>query len=318
MNIKKYQNRILGCIYGGVYGDTLGSITEGKTQQQILNRFPKGLSGLISKDWTDDTEMTLGLIQAIINTPRTAHMKDIVTVTDSHKKYVKRWKKNNRGYSSNTSKIFKNINVHGFNVPVNHSDTNGSIMRICPLGLVPREILSKDALKNSVVNSLWYTHNNDNAFTSAYTLCRIIHDLVYKKLTLDNVIKLAQSVAIEVNNNDIYSKLKLLEMAITYVKPDNITKFLLGEDKFQIKAIDALCCALYTFITHPNEPLSAVHSAATMGGDTDTIAKIVGDLCGSYYGNSWIPEDFNTINNKEEIISLSNDYVNYLTSLTKL
>ena len=39
------------------------------------------------------------------------------------------------------------------------------------------------------------------------------------------------------------------------------------------------------------KPKDALIMAANMGGDTDTVAKLVGDLVGATHGTEWIPEE---------------------------
>ena len=339
------MDKIKACIWGGVYGDTLGSVTEGKTSKEISEKWPYGLPGLINKVWTDDTEMTLALMQAITevmtedakhddlditsskiftkvgkktktNTNKhTTTIKDVVTITAAHNNYCQRYNKNKKGYSRRTSETLESLSQVGYNIQPRHSRHNGSIMRISPLGVIPRSLLPLTALKKSICNALYYTHKHDDAYTCCYILCRIIHELIYENMDVKDVMGFAQKVASEVKNTDIFSKLKLVEMALLY-KPNNITEFLTGHvDNFQILAVDALCCALYIFITNKGKPLRAVSTAATLGGDTDTIAKIVGDLCGSCYGSGWIPQDFNSIDGIDEVISLTSNYCHIIKKL---
>jgi ADP-ribosylglycohydrolase len=45
--------------------------------------------------------------------------------------------------------------------------------------------------------------------------------------------------------------------------------------------------------------------AANLGGDTDTIAKLVGDLVGATYGTEWIPEEWQNPEGKDELTELA-------------
>ena len=49
-----------------------------------------------------------------------------------------------------------------------------------------------------------------------------------------------------------------------------------------------------------NDPVRAVETAVNLGGDTDTIAKLVGDLCGAKNGTKWIPNKWRGVEDEEE------------------
>jgi ADP-ribosylglycohydrolase len=76
------------------------------------------------------------------------------------------------------------------------------------------------------------------------------------------------------------------------------------KDLFQIRAVDCLACVMYSFFRFYENPVNAVVFAASMGGDTDTIAKITGDLCGALYGVDWIPKSWRGVENESKIIEL--------------
>ena len=104
----------------------------------------------------------------------------------------------------------------------------------------------------------------------------------------------------------LWVKLNIVYRCITSIKPvESITKELTGNiNTFQINVIDTFCCAIYSFIIYYNEPRKAVSYAVSMGGDTDTIAKITGDLCGVLHGVSWIPKEWLGFESQDEFVSL--------------
>ena len=46
-----------------------------------------------------------------------------------------------------------------------------------------------------------------------------------------------------------------------------------------------------------------------MDGDTDTIAKITGELCGVLHGANWIPKEWLGFENQDEFVSLVQSFI---------
>jgi ADP-ribosylglycohydrolase len=58
---------------------------------------------------------------------------------------------------------------------------------------------------------------------------------------------------------------------------------------FQIKAIEAVPCALWIVCTSHRDPEECLIRGVNMGGDTDTVAAMIGDIVGALHGQQWIP-----------------------------
>ena len=58
---------------------------------------------------------------------------------------------------------------------------------------------------------------------------------------------------------------------------------------FQIKAIEAVPCALWIVCTSYRDPEECLIRGVNMGGDTDTVAAMIGDIVGALHGQQWIP-----------------------------
>lgn len=59
---------------------------------------------------------------------------------------------------------------------------------------------------------------------------------------------------------------------------------------FQIKAIDALATCMFSFLKYWKDPEECIIKTASLGGDADTTACIVGALVGALHGKNWIPK----------------------------
>lgn len=61
-------------------------------------------------------------------------------------------------------------------------------------------------------------------------------------------------------------------------------------EPFQIKATDAEAVALLALCCHWASPEDAIIAALHYGGDTDTVAAMVGNLAGALHGGGWLPQ----------------------------
>eukprot|EP00054_Salpingoeca_dolichothecata_P022358 m.146430 g.146430 ORF g.146430 m.146430 type:complete len:108 (+) comp24310_c3_seq2:1621-1944(+) len=61
---------------------------------------------------------------------------------------------------------------------------------------------------------------------------------------------------------------------------------------FQIAAVDALPCVLWVVVRYFRDPMLAIQKACALGGDTDTIASMVGAIVGALHGPDWIPAEW--------------------------
>jgi len=275
------EDKYIGVFVGGCIGDIMGKQTEGLTRHQIRQQFKNGIVTELPKckRYTDDTEMTINLGNYLLK-------YNIIDIDGLHKYYSDNLTIPNRGYSNATFNILKKFTLSD-KPPKGHSRANGGLMRIAPMSLMQYD--NDRMLCIEIEKALWYTHAERSSVLICYLHCKLLTYLLKSKeknitVLFDKIIELSKI------DNDIYCKLKICKFSLI-TDSKCITEELTGDiNTFQIKAIDALCCAYFTFFKWHNNPLKAVSYASSMGGDTDTIAKLVGELCGAYHGYKWIPE----------------------------
>ena len=290
------KEKYIGTLLAGCCGDVLGSQTEGMFQEDILKKFGKVEVMPQKKLYTDDTEMTIVLARHLIK-------NEIVDQVQLHKEYGNEI--GNKGYSLTTrnvlTKFKKNWEQSKF-LPLGISGANGAVMRISPLGLIK---INFETTVWETQKAIYYTHGaNADAHSSAVLHSRVINALVNNRFKdkhglFSYVMKIAK------NHPDLWVKINIIKFCLNSGKNLNITEELLGnKNTFQIKAIDALCCAYYIFFKFYDQPKEAICYAAGLGGDTDTIAKITGDLCGALHGYKWIPKEWRGVEKEDELIKL--------------
>jgi len=300
------NDRFIGTLLGGCIGDILGSVNEGKTFDTIRS------NGFVTtfhhNRYTDDTELTLVLARYLVKYANEQHSHSMVQ--EVHSMYSKIVNTSKRGYSNKTRNILSNWNHC---MLANAADTNGAVMRIAPMALIKYK--SDQDLYQKIKYAIYCTHGEskdaiDTAFIHVKLLISIINE---KHKTAESIYRYAKEIAQRVKNSTIHAYL-------TMIHPDNkkrfeetqwnINKSIFGYDMFQIKAIDCFTCALVCFLYNFNKPKNAIIMAANMGGDTDTIAKLVGDLVGATYGTEWIPAEWQNPEGKDELTTLANTLYN--------
>ena len=139
---------------------------------------------------------------------------------------------------------------------------NGAAMRIGPVGYMFNN--PDDVIKEAILATI-PSHNNKDAVTSAVAVATSIFFL-----------------------RNGFTKLELKNYIETYFYDLNFDLDLLRHNyKFTSKASESVPEALYVFLESTDFE-DAIRKAISIGGDSDTIACIVGSLAEAYYG---IPED---------------------------
>lgn len=282
------MDKYIGMLLTGCIGDVLGSTNEGMTFEQI-SRNGKIKNLPYKKQYTDDSELTLILARHLI-------YNDKIDSIKLHFEYQQTVKNSIKGYSSSTKKLLTYF--HKFSL-IGISFHNGSLMRICPLAFM--KFKNDTEMLEQIQLAFYYTHGDskdaiDTSFLHIKTLKALLSNRFNKKDLYRYILYHAQ------RNTVLFPLIKLLQY-IPFV--GNFTANIFGKEIFQIKAIDCFVCALYIFLNNYDNPREALLYAANLGGDTDTIAKIVGDLSGARHGTSWIPHKWRDIENENEIIDIA-------------
>lgn len=306
------ESQFIGVLMSGCIGDVLGSYNENLTFDQIRTR-KRITKEFINNKFTDDTELTIILAQYLIKYYNNANHSMVPTVHNMYQKIVKYSK---RGYSRKTKHLLSNWHDC---MPANNSDTNGSVMRIAPLALI--KVDDDNVLYSKIKNAIYCTHGESkDAIDTSFLHVKLIQYLLHNSCdTSDRVYSYALSIVKMLKNSNLYPLLIAINFdnKKTILHPCgpegdsvedylniNVTKNIFGYDFMQIKAIHCYALVLTCFLYNYDKPIDALIMAANVGGDTDTIAKILGDLIGAKYGTNWIPESWKYPEHHNEIADL--------------
>lgn len=307
------ENKIYGGLFGFCVGDALGVPVEFSTREErkkdpIKEMRAYGTYHQPFGTWSDDTSLTICLIDAI-----------------------------NRGYSTKrVAKNFANFYEKGYFTPYGDvfdigsstknsiikicagqnpidcggkeeaDNGNGSLMRILPIAFYGKKLNAQELIKlTEEVSSLTHGHNRSKLACILFVEFAIQIILGYeKKEALDRTIDFINNNCEKTYLNEFRNFENILSKKII-----NITK---DEIKSTGYVIDTLEAVLWTFF-HADGYRNTILNAINLGGDTDTIAAIVGGIAGIYYGVNDIPKEWlQSIAKKEELYQMFEQFCNVI------
>lgn len=330
----KILDRFVGCLLGLGCGDALGAPVEDWNYDAI-----KSTLGFI-KDFqttilgrgiiTDDTQLTILLAESLIQNEN---------FDPGHFAYlIGEWMRRNdegiepaRGASQAVSlaarRLYKGIY---WKRSGEFSAGNAPAVRVAPLALFhykrSSEILIKDAADSAIP-----THIDPLAVSGAQVFALAIHlilntnyddfssaDFLNRLCSEVDLFSPQLSESLREINNQIYTGDFDTAAFVVPGGPQEITHFdrsvyleadvkrlvSLGTGKFIIQSLTA---SLFSFLSHPHDPESAILLAINAGGDADTIGAMTGALSGALNGAQAIPVRWlNELEKKDRLIDLSN------------
>ncbi len=283
-------DRFRGCLLGVAVGDALGMPVEGYTAYEIESKFgsvremmpaPEGHfhAGLQAGQFTDDTEETLLLAESMIE----ASGFSVERFADKLAAWGTAWtldERLNRGVGFTTRSSIENMisgaswKDSGLSLP-----TCGSAMRAAPIGLVYRcdlTLVGRYADLQSIP-----THCGPAARAGSIAVATAVA-LCLQGFPKETVLSTASSLAGKVDKK--FAERLLWAGSLLDMEPSQAL-LAIGNSPEVSETVPA---AFYCYMKL--EPEEALIAAASMGGDTDSIASIAGSLFGAARGSGWIPE----------------------------
>ncbi len=281
----KFRGTILGCFLGDAFGSGFeGMDPDGATFHMNI------LSKKFTRKYTDDTDMTLALAESIIRSGR-------IDPEDIARQFSHRCDLT-RGYAIGTIRAVEALRagLKWYEVArivfENGSFGNGAAMRVSPVGL-------------------FYHHNLNGLRESAIKQASITH---VHPLGQWGAVMQAASVGLAVTQ-DPREGFKKEQMVIgmreilwggpiEYIRALNKIEEMLSQTKRpQVRRVDqslgngveahfSVPSACYIAITYSPNFCDAIRAAISLGGDTDTIAGMVGAIVGAHVGEKGLPVEW--------------------------
>ncbi|CAF2577878.1 unnamed protein product [Rotaria sp. Silwood2] len=313
-------------------GDQLGAGVEGYSAARIKREF-----GIVRDDikaphmgipelgprihmYTDDTNSMLALAHSLV-------VNGGLKAKHAAKSYAEFWSTGiKRGYPDSAQASMQCVldgktdyrECGRISFP-DGSYANGGAMRIAPVALAFRDASDEqlyEAVRMSIISSHVHPEGIDGALVLAKAIILALHCESIDAFDPSQFLNVLQSTARTNGMQNQITKLIALydkqygTTGVSRTKRTDYEVVRLFGNSFQIKAIEAIPCALWIVCTSYREPEECLVRGVNMGGDTDTVAAIIGDIVGALHGWQWIPARWydNIEPNSDENMGRGKDY----------
>jgi len=291
------KERFIGTIVGCAVGDALGAPFEGvranRLWQDDLSPDYLRLPGLPRGQYTDDTQMTLAIIKAILRDGAV----NGATVADE---FAELWRSGEIvGPGASCSEaMWRYIRCgtawHECGTERGRAG-NGTAMRASPIGLWDydeSEQLVQDATAVSII-----THKDERAVAGATAVALAVAYLVKRdEIVTEDLIR-DVSHGISDKSAQFGRAIEKLPGLLRTPEADAVRAIInegwKGHDpSFGVTpfVIPTVLASLYAFLRYPRDFSAAVTKVINMGGDVDSTASITGAISGAFNGVRAIPQ----------------------------
>lgn len=297
---EELRERYRGCLVGGAIGDALGRPVEGRSRQQVAERYPHGLrdfqlwrgwrSGAIGT-FTDDTQLTIVVAEWLRDAgewPLSA---------DDLGQRVAEWGRTGRGIGAATRQALSN---YGRGLPWWRAGVasagNGGAMRAAPYGLLFAGL--PDELRGTAALGTVPTHADVTAVASAIVQATAVNQCLASPGGLDPssfLEALVESVS-DLQLPDLAHRSGQGRFSLTQ-RIAEVGDWL-GRSSYEVFdhffngafVLETTPVVLWCLLELQDDPEEALVTAVMGGRDADTVAAMVGNLVGALRGVDAFPE----------------------------
>lgn len=310
----KIRDSLFGSVFGVAVGDALGVPFEFLERERLKKRPVTDMEGYGTHNqppgtWSDDTSLTLCLIDSLCNGYNLKDIADKFVDWYLHGLWTPYGKIFDIGMTTLESikLLMDGISPRNSGRKDEWSNGNGSLMRISPL--------------------IFYTHNMqiEERFSMVHEISGITHAHPRTLIACDFYVQYGVELLKGSDKIRAYSNtVEIINEQYTHgsfgrelkhygrILQGNIWE--LEEEEIQSSGyvVHTLEASLWSFIKS-NSFQDAVLNAVNLGNDTDTIGAVTGGLAGLYYGFSAIPQEWiEKLAKKEEIMELVENFYRVL------
>lgn len=311
------RNKIYGAIYGAAVGDALGAPTELRSTEQIKQKFGGFVTGFVQSPSdtfaggyplgtvTDDFSVSYYIMKEIIKNKGIFSYevaRNAIIQWGDDEYYFEKF----AGPTTRAAieKMRKNqpTDVDPFGlINFNAQATNGAAMKTLPIAILAQCNLSKCV--EYTFDLCRPTHFNSNAISAATAISCAACTAQKQAVNLEEIYQAAIQGAIEGKKlGEIAGKISVgIDLAKAIAKAIEIGKTSGSSDELMRNISDIIGTsfqvsesipATFAIIAGTNGNFrEAMFVATNVGGDTDTIASMVGGILGGYNGIESIPTE---------------------------
>lgn len=286
------EDRIYGCLLGGLIGDAMGAPVEGKTFRQIEVQFgPEGVTDFEGTG-TDDTAIREQLIYALLENDGAISCDEFAQSFQTFRaaNYGKWWVPVRNMFHKIDSEVSLPVDAGYGNAP-----SSSSAMAISPMGIVNAANPRQAVLETFDVASLIHSGPSGFCRDAACAMAAAVAQAFAPDATLENIIEAATQYLHPVSAQEITDCIRqtLALARETGHYEDFRARFY--EQHLRAEQCDSretVPVTLALFLLADGEPKRAILFGANFGRDADTIATMVGGLCGAYRGAAELPAEW--------------------------
>jgi ADP-ribosylglycohydrolase len=264
--------RILGCLLGGALGDAIGSAVEGQPP-------PVELPPPERWSLTDDTQLSLATCEALLAKP--VNMPEAIAVKFAAWHTSRRF----RGLGASTLKALEELVVGGHWALVGRSGEqaagNGAAMRVAPLAFCLT--VESDDDRRTLRDAARITHRHDEAYVGALAIVAAIR---FAWLAEEyDAVELVRYVRSVLPDSLVRDKLdKVIDSNSESVRE---IAAITGTSGYVAESVPLAVAAGARVSQLGFETM--IPELIGVGGDTDTIASMAGQIAGSTLGATNLP-----------------------------
>jgi ADP-ribosylglycohydrolase len=287
----RLEDRIYGCLLGGLIGDALGAPVEGWTYERILAEHPPAGVTDFEGVGTDDTAIREQLLDALL-------LCEGHVGCDEFAESFRRFAANYHLWWVPVRNMWHKL-ASGVTLPVEagwgNAASSSSAMAIAPMGLINAANPRQAALETFDVAGLIHSGPTGFCRDAACAMAAAVAAAVAPDASVESV--LAAAVAYL---HPVSAGLMLGEIA----GARELARACGGYEAFRAAyyaghlrpdicdSRETVPVALAIFELAGGEPRAAMLQAANFGRDADTLGTMVGGLCGALWGASGLPAEW--------------------------
>ncbi len=298
---EQLRDKFLGAMLGTAMGDALGASREGHglASEARIGRLIERSHRL---RYTDDTHMTLGVAQSLVECGGFDEAHMLQRFIDNYDQEP--W----RGYGPGPPRVFRMVKE---GVPCieaarrlydGGSFGNGGAMRVAPIGLFFWNQPTR--LREVAYRASAITHAHPLGMEGATLQARAVALAIAQHSSQPLDQEAFIGALAEFTTENVYRE-KLAEVRALLPDVDD-RRHVAGRLGQGIEAFNSVPTAIFAFLSHASDFLSTVTYAISLGGDTDTIAAMAGAMSGAYLGRQAVPETLlQRLENRDNIVRLA-------------
>ncbi|MBD8079900.1 ADP-ribosylglycohydrolase family protein [Cellulosimicrobium arenosum] len=299
------QDRAVGALTGLAIGDALGMPTQSMSRDQISARYGRITGfvaaaadqpiapGMAAASITDDTEQALLLARLLVEGAGRLDLQTFAqALVDWERSMIERGSRDLLGPSTKSALVALE---HGTDPALTgrYGTTNGAAMRVAPIGIASRP---GAGLHGAVERSAQVTHNTGLAISGAAAVATAISaalDGAGTDEALDAAVESAHACESRghwVAGASVASRFTALRPIARALDDPGLTAFLYEVVGTSVQSQESVVSALLLVDRYRDDPFAGLCTAASLGGDTDTVAAMAGAVLGALHGVHAFPD----------------------------